>query len=95
MNIDNENNALSGFQRLSGDFNKGYTKAIQDMMLIFEDINEQLKHHHKSMTYKWAMKLLKCCLENREKLRDDWNGFVRVHGDELEFFHGTQFRDYI
>ena len=27
-------------------------------------------------------KILKCCLENREKLRDDWNGFIRTKKSE-------------
>lgn len=72
------NNTVSGLPRLSGDFNKGYTKAIQDMIEVFKDVNGDLTMHHSRMNYKWAEKILKCCLENREKLRDDWNGFIRT-----------------
>lgn len=69
-------------QRLSGDFNKGYTKAIQDMIEVFEYVNNDLKYNNIRMNYKWVEKILKCCLENREKLRDDWNGFVRTEKSE-------------
>lgn len=72
------NNTVSGLPRLSGDFNKGYTKAIQDMIEVFKDVNWDLTMHHSRMNYKWVEKILKCCLENREKLRDDWNGFIRT-----------------
>ena len=72
------NNTVSGLPRLSGDFNKGYTKAIQDMIEVFKDVNWELTMKHSRMNYKWVEKILKCCLENREKLRDDWNGFIRT-----------------
>lgn len=72
------NNTISGFTRLSGDYNKGYTKAIQDMIEVFGYMNADLKGHNMRMNYAWAEKILKCCLENREKLRDDWNGFIRT-----------------
>lgn len=34
------------------------------------------------MNYNWAIKILECCLDNREKLRDDWNGFIRTEKSE-------------
>lgn len=76
------NNTISGLPRLSGDFNKGYMKAIKDITDAFVYINEDLQHHKMRMNYKWAEKILKCCLENREKLRDDWNGFIRTEKSE-------------
>ena len=76
------NNTISGLPRLSGDFNKGYMKAIKDIMDAFVYINEDSQHHKMRMNYKWAEKILKCCLENREKLRDDWNGFIRTEKSE-------------
>lgn len=76
------NNTISGLPKLSGDFNKGYTKAIQDMIEVFNYMNNDLTAHNMRMNYKWAEKVLKCCLENREKLRDDWNGFVRTEKSE-------------
>ena len=77
------NNTKSGFPRLSGDYNKGYTKAIFDIMEVFKYVNDDLITHYRSrMNYKWVEKILKCCIENREQLRDDWNGFVRVEKSE-------------
>lgn len=72
------NDTISGFARLSGDFNRGYTKAIQDMIEVFDYVNDDLQHHHMRMNYAWAEKVLKCCLENREKLRENRNGFIRT-----------------
>lgn len=76
------NHTISGLPKLSGDFNKGYTKAIQDMIEVFNYVNRDLQFNNMRMNYKWAEKILKCCLENREKLRDDWNGFVRTEKSE-------------
>lgn len=76
------NNTLSGLPRLSREYNDGYTKAIKDVMEVFESTNNDLKHNHMRMNYNWVEKILKCCLENREKLRDDWNGFIRTEKSE-------------
>lgn len=76
------NNTLSGLPRLSREYNEGYTKAIKDVMEVFDCVNNDLKHHHMRMNYSWAEKILKCCLENREKIRDDWNGFIRTEQSE-------------
>ena len=76
------NTTNNGFSRLSGDFNKGYTKAIQDVIEVFAYVNDDLKYNHMRMNYNWAEKILKCCLENREKLRDNWNGFIRTEKSE-------------
>lgn len=75
-------NTISGFTRLSGDYNKGYTKAVQDIIEVFGYMNNDLKAHNMRMNYAWAEKVLKCCLENREKLRDNWNGFIRTEKSE-------------
>lgn len=75
----------SGLPRLSGDYNKGYTRAIQDIQEVFEYIQSDLKYHHKGFTGKLAVKLLQCCLENRGKLRDKWAGFIRFNGQKNEF----------
>lgn len=72
------NNTASGFERLSGDFNRGYTKAIQDVIKTFNCVNHDLQVNHMRMNYAWAEKILKCCLENREKLRENRNGFIRT-----------------
>lgn len=76
------NNTISNFPRISGDFNRGYTKAIKDIIEVFNYVNDDLKFHKMRMNYSWAMKILDCCLNNREKLRDDLNGFVRIEKSE-------------
>ena len=64
-------------ERLSGDYNRGYTKAITDIQEVFRYIESDLNHHHKKITGKVAKELLQCCLENREKLRENFDGFIR------------------
>ena len=55
--------------RLSGEYNNGYRKAVMDVMEVFSYIEPDLRHHRKGMTFKTAQKLLKCILENREKIK--------------------------
>ena len=76
------NNTISGLPRLSRDYNEGYRKAIQDIIEVFDYMNNDLKVHNIRMNYKWAEKILKCCLENRAKLRDNFNGFIRTEKSE-------------
>lgn len=72
-------------ERLSGEYNRGYTKAIQDIQEVFIYIQSDLKHHHKALTAKMSERLLKCCLENRERLRESINGFIRYNGQKQDF----------
>lgn len=37
------------FEKLSGDFIRGYTKALQDISEVFEYVNNDLKHHKKRL----------------------------------------------
>ena len=76
------NNTVSGLPRLSRDYNEGYSKAIQDIAEVFNYVNSDLKCHNIRMNYSWAEKTLKCCLENRDKLRDNRNGFIRTEKSE-------------
>jgi len=64
-------------ERLSGEFNRGYTKAIMDIIEIFKYIEPDLKWHHKRINQKLANELLECCLTNRENVRESINGFIR------------------
>ena len=73
------------FERLSGEYNRGYTKGIQDIIEVFDYIQGDLKHHKKRLTEKLAKDLLKCCLENRERLRESVNGFIRYNGKTAQF----------
>ena len=77
-------------ERLSGDYIRGYTKAIQDMQEVFTYIQPDLKHHHKNLNGKLSLALLACCLSNREKLRERRDGFIRFNGQSKEFeWHNT------
>lgn len=57
-------------ERLSGDYIRGYTKAIQDITEIFEYIQADLKFHHRNMNGKLSIMLLKTILENRKEIRE-------------------------
>lgn len=75
-------------ERFSGEFNRGYTRAIMDIESVFLNAQGDLAFHHKKMTQKIAMQLLHCCLSNREKLREGVDGFIRWNGqkDDFEFY---------
>ena len=71
-------NTISGLERLSGDYIKGYTKAIQDIQVVFDYVSDDLTHHKKRLNQKMAKELLACILENRANIRDfDSTGFIR------------------
>lgn len=76
---------ISGFERLSGDFNKGYTKAIQDIIEVFGCVDEEVKCKKLKWNIGLILKVLDCFLVNREKFRDDMGistGFIRFIKDE-------------
>lgn len=74
------------FERLSGDYNRGYTKAIQDIIEIVNYIESDLNHHKKRLNYKMVKKLLQVVLANREVIREQINNcFIRWNGQNNEF----------
>lgn len=73
------------FERLSGDYNRGYTQAIQDIAEVFEYVDSDLLYHHKRLNMKLVRKLLKTILIHREKIRDRWNGFIRWNTQTEDF----------
>lgn len=74
--------------RLSGDFNRGYTKAIQDITEVFTYVQDDLLYHKKRLNFKLAIEILKLCLHNRESIRENRSGFIRWNTQKqgLEFF---------
>lgn len=78
----------SGLPRLSGDYNRGYVKAIQDIQEVFAYVQEDLQYRHKKLTGKMCGELLECCLKHREQLRENRNGFIRWNcvTEEFEFY---------
>lgn len=80
-----EGKTISGLPRISREFNRGYTKAIQDLIDVFKHIQPDLKHYHKNLNGKLALKLLKCCLDNRMNLRDREDMFIRFNVQKQDF----------
>lgn len=76
---------MNGMERISGDFNRGYTKAIQDVQQIFNYIEYDLIVHKKRLNAKLSKELLVCVLINREKVRENRNGFIRWNCLKKEF----------
>ena len=83
-----EKMGANGIPVLSGDFNRGYTKAIMDIAEVFSYIQDDLKSHHKNLTSKSANELLECILQNREQLREQHlsggKGFYQVQRQNAE-----------
>ncbi len=75
-------------ERLSGDYVKGYTKAIQDIAEIFEYVQGDLNLHNKRWSEKLIMQLFTVILENREKIREKLDGFIRFNTklNKFEYF---------
>lgn len=67
------------FERLSGDYVRGYTKALMDLQEVFSYIKDDLRYHKKLMTATTAEAIIACCLKNREALREDLDGFIRYN----------------
>lgn len=87
--FDRKGRLIEMFEKISGEFNKGYTRAIQDIIRVFEYADEDLRMHHKRTNHKIEMSLLKTILENRAKLREIYcNGFIRwnVQKQDWEWF---------
>lgn len=64
-------------EKLSGDYNRGFTAGIQSVIEVFKYIQPDINYHGKRMTPKMTETLLQSCLENRERLRESVNGFIR------------------
>lgn len=73
---------------LSGDFNRGYTKAIRDIEDAFVYVQGDLTMHRKRFNFKLIVRLLELFLNNRENFRENRDGFIRWNTKEgsLEFF---------
>lgn len=75
-------------QRLSGEYIRGYTKAIIDIEKVLKNVQNNLVSHRKRLNFKVAMQTLKLFLENRKNFRENCDGFIRwnVQKNELEQF---------
>ena len=81
-------------ERLSGEFNRGYTKAIQDMEDAFEVVQNDLNSRNKRLNFKLAFRIIDLFLKNRENFREDRSGFIRWNTklNDLEFYTPTEGR---
>lgn len=76
---------MCNIERLSGDYIRGYTKAIQDITDVFDYIRDDLRRHNVRFNSDTANKLLKTCLMHREQIREDMNGFIRWNANKKDF----------
>lgn len=79
-------------ERLSGDYNRGYTKAIKDIEDVFVYVQDDLTMHKKRFNFKLIVRLLELFLNNRENFRENRDGFIRWNTKEnnLEFFNPNE-----
>lgn len=78
---------------LSGDFIRGYTKAIKDIEDVFVYVQDDLTQHKKRFNFKLIIRLLELFLNNRANFRENRDGFIRWNTklNNLEFFErGTE-----
>ena len=69
-------------EKLSGNYNRGYTRAIQDVIEVFKYVNPDLLHHKKRMNYTLAIQLLETILKKCMSIRDGYDGFIRFNGQK-------------
>lgn len=72
-------------EKLSGEYNRGFTQGLLAVQEVLKYIQPDLSHHKKRLTPKLIDELLKCCIDNRENLRESVNGFIRYNGTTKSF----------
>ena len=79
-------------ERLSGDFVRGYTKAIKDVEDAFCYVQEDLSKRKMRWNYKLIVRLLELFLRHRENFRENRDGFIRWNTklNNLEFFERSE-----
>jgi hypothetical protein len=75
-------------ERLSGEYNRGFTQGLLAVQEVLKYIQQDLAHHKKRLTPKLMDDLMQCCIKNRERLRESMNGFIRYNGktNSFEFY---------
>lgn len=64
---------------------QGYTAALQDVIKVFDNIQDDLKRHKVRRDYKTYKDLFACMIENRAVLRDIPGAFIRYNGKLKKF----------
>ena len=69
--------------KLSGEFIRGYTKALRDLEGLLNDgLALDLKRHHKTFNVKTAKEYVRAIIKNREVIREYNDAFIRCEYDE-------------
>ena len=79
-------------ERLSGEFNRGYTQALKDLEESLPGVIMDLKYNRKKITPKLMKEYVECCIRHREQLRENLEGFIRWNKqlDGFEYFPGEK-----
>lgn len=78
------------FEKLSGDYVRGYTAALVDLQKMLADpdgLVKDMKNHKKRLNQKSLTELLNLCIRHRAILRENPFAFVRVNSNnEFEIY---------
>ena len=66
------------YDYLNAEYIRGYTKAIQDIQCIFEDVHDELAWRRIPFNYKRSMELLDIILKNRMVFREQENCYKGI-----------------
>lgn len=80
----------TGLPVLSGDYIRGYTKALMDVQEMFRYLQQDAAFRGKQMNWKKIDQLMKCVIANRDAMRENSKGFFRwnkLH-EKFEWFEG-------
>lgn len=74
--------------KLSGDYIRGYTKALMDIQELLPTVIVDLKRFKRKLDGKHLNDFFKLIIEHRESLREETGGFIRFNWvkKELEWY---------
>lgn len=75
---------ILGADTFSFGYSRGYTRAIQDLIETFFEINHMLTLYRKRWNYDFIKQTLELCLKHRAKMRDRRDGGVRAVAYKIE-----------
>lgn len=58
---------------------QGYTAALQDVLIQFDSIQNDLKNHNRKQNYKTYRAIVEYMLQNRAVLREEPYSFIRCN----------------
>ena len=74
--------------KLSIDYIRGYTKALQDIEALLPTVIDDLKRFHRRLEGKHLYDFFRIIIEHRESLREETGGFIRFNSqkNKLEWY---------